>query len=69
MKPLDFHNVSKRNQRKGIVINATLQAEVWRRQMKGKHKDTLAKAIMKKLGTKYPTLPPEEVRFITIKVI
>ena len=54
---------------RGLIINAELQAKVWRRQMKGKHKDTITKELMRKLGTKYPNLPPEKIRFITIKVI
>ena len=54
---------------KGRIIHATLQAKVWRNQMKGKHKDTIVKELLKKLKLKYPEISSSERRYISVKVI
>jgi len=58
-----------KNWLRGEVIQATIQAKVWRNQMKGKHKNTIAKVLLEKLKIKYPEIPSSERRFIAIKVI
>lgn len=57
------------NKLKSEIIHATLQAKVWRNQMKGKHKNTIVKELMKKLENKYRKLPSSEIRYIAVKVI
>ena len=63
-----FFSINKMGIR-GIIIQATIQAKVWRNQMKGKHKNTIAKVLLEKLKIKYPEIPSSERRFIAIKVI
>ena len=64
-----FVNKDKLQKQRGLYLNAKLQAKVWRNQMKGKHKDTIAKELLKKLNAKYPELPAGDLRFIAIQVI
>lgn len=61
--------MSNRNLTRARIINATIQAKVWRNQLKGKHKDTLMKELLKKLKNKYPEIDPSDRRFISYKVI
>lgn len=61
--------VTPATERKGLMLNAELQAEIWRNQLRNKHKDTVAKVLLQKLNAKYPKLPDGDLRFIAIKVI
>ena len=61
--------MANRNLIKARIINATVQAKVWRNQMKGKHKDTLMKELLIKLKNKYPEIDASDRRFISYKVI
>lgn len=61
--------MSKRNLTRARIITATIQAKVWRNQMKGKHKDTLMEKLLKKLKDKYPEIDVSDRRFISSKVI
>jgi len=61
--------MSIRNLKKARIINATIQAKVWRNQMKGKHKDNLMKELLIKLKNKYPEIDASDRRFMAYKVI
>ena len=63
-----FFSINKMGIR-GIIIQATIQAKVWRNQMSGKHKDTIVKELLRKLENKYTEIPASERRYIAIKVI
>lgn len=55
--------------KKGLKIQAEIQAKVWRGQMKGRFKDTIVKDLLKRLRTKYPKISSSEIEHIAIKVI
>ena len=48
--------MSNRNLKQARIINATIQAKVWRNQMSGKHKDTIIKELLRKMADKYPEI-------------
>ena len=58
-----------RNKRRALEIQARLQAKVWRRQMKGRSYDTIAKKLIGDLKIKFPELNLSEIEHIAVGVI
>ena len=67
LKKIGCFKMSKRNLTRARIINATIQARVWRGQMKGKNYNTVTKELIRKLKNKYPNLP--DIEHIAISVI
>jgi len=58
-----------REMKRALNIHAKIQAKVWRNQMKGKHKDTVLKELLKKINKKYPELDRSDAEFVALGVI
>ena len=61
MTSINFHNVSEKMSAKGLLIQAKLQAKVWREQMKGTRHWIVHKKVAEKLRKKYPEISANKI--------